>query len=97
MKAEEKYKIGMFKNVHPDVIKFIHENSNTVCPLGKYDNTIVCSQMDLIRFVNPTLSQLEKAQLIIKELESDDLPTVDVKPRSSTTYKIKVISKTKEQ
>ena len=60
MKAEEKYKTGMFKNVHPDVMKFIHDNSNTVCPFGKYDNTIVCSQSDLIRLVNPILSQLEE-------------------------------------
>lgn len=51
MKAEEKYKIGMFKNVHPDIMKFIHDNSNTVCPFGKYDNTLVCSQYDLIMFL----------------------------------------------
>ena len=72
MKAEEKYKIGMFKNVHPDVMKFIHDNSNTVCPFGKYDNTLVCSQYDLIRLVKPILSQLEKEMEKVEELRGEN-------------------------
>lgn len=68
MTKEEKYKTGMFKNVHQDIMEFISKHSTRLCPNGKYDNRVICSQVDLIRLVNPIYNQLQEKQKEIDKL-----------------------------
>ena len=62
MNKEEKYYSGMFKNVDKKVMDFIVKHSGIVCPNGKYDNAIHCSQADIIRLVNPILNENKHLQ-----------------------------------
>ena len=48
-------KKGMWKKIDPRLMEFIRKHSPRLCPNGKYDNRIICTQMDLIRFFDPIL------------------------------------------
>ena len=76
---------GMFKNVDEKLNDFIQRNSNKVCPEGKYDNTVVCTQSDLIRFVNPIIKENKELKLQIDD--DGELPFIEPKPISRKRYK----------
>ena len=51
------YEKGFLKDIHPELREFLKKHSPRLCPNGKYDNKIICSQVELIRFYQ---SQLKK-------------------------------------
>ena len=72
---------GIFKNLNEELIDFINKNSEKVCPKGKYDNAVTCSQVELIRFINPIIEENKEvkrayADFVNQILKADSSQTI---------------------
>ena len=53
-------KKGIFEGVSDNVMQFLAKHSGRLCPNGKYDNRVICSQMDIIRLIKQELNDTAK-------------------------------------